>query len=923
MAARPNDVSAAALLRLRRLNELLEIGLALPEQDRAQWLSELDEHDPELILRLRALILRAAVDTDDFLSGSANAAISPPPEPGDRPGDEVGPYRLLEPLGQGGMASVWLAERQDGHVNRRVALKLPMTAWGGPALVRRMARERSILAALEHPRIARLYEAGVTASGRPWLAMERVEGQPLDQWWRQQQPGLHRLLELFLQIADAVSYAHAHLVVHRDLKPANVLVDAAGDAHLLDFGVAKLLDEQPDELDRQLTRQMGRAVTPDYAAPEQLGNRPITVACDVYSLGVLLYEMVTGKRPYRLVFESYGEMEAAALAAVVPQASTAAQRHDPQRARALRGDLDTILAKALSKDPKDRYASAAAMADDIRRHLDGRPVLARRPSWAYVAAKTVRRHRVAVFTALAVVTSLGVGLAAALWQWQAAVQERDYSAQLLMRTQAAEDFTNTVMTEGLEVGDRLTQDELLQRSKAFVDRQPHAVARAAAASTLAGWYISRGDFAQAQDVLGQAIPQLDMAQEPELLQFMRCQQGHVWSEMGKGREAEDRLLQVARHPAVWPGAAAYCLRILAIRARNENDGKAAKAYADEAMDRLTSARGARQLERALISTEQALAEGLLGRPELADLRFGEALQQLREQGLGESLHALALLQSWSVSWQSAGQPVKSWPLLEQAAAIARKRSPNGELPVMLSHGRAQTLRALGRWEECLRELQPLGAAVQRGRTSPREEMSIWMQYFYVYALTGRVAEAVDAHDRALKVAAVLKFSAGSPGAWSMALSSARRHLLLGEPVKAEAAMDQWLGTVQRAGLRTGNEARALLTRAQSLQAQGRLAEALRDLESALQVHRDQLHGTQAVSWLSGQIWLQIAKVQQQASRQDAAQEAFKTAHQHLDLSVGPDHPETREAAAGLSAATRLTSPPKRLPRASASQGAIT
>ena len=901
MAARSRDVSAAALQRLRRLNELLEIGLALPEQDRAQWLNDLDEHDAELTSRLRALILRAAVDTDDFLRDGANAAINAPTEPGDRPGDEVGPYRLLEPLGQGGMASVWLAEPRSGHVNRRVALKLPMTVWGGDALVRRMARERTILAALEHPRIARLYEAGVTASGRPWLAMERVEGQPLDQWWRQHRPGLHQLLALFLQIADAVSYAHAHLVVHRDLKPANILVDAAGDAHLLDFGVAKLLDEHQDDLDRQLTRQMGRAVTPDYAAPEQLANRPITIACDVYSLGVLLYEMVTGERPYRLAFESYGEMEAAALAAVVPPASAMAERLDRQRARELRGDLDTVLAKALSKDPKDRYASVAAMAEDIRRHLDGRPVLARRPSWAYVAAKAMRRHRVAVFSALAVLSSLGAGLAVALWQWQAAVQERDYSAQLLARTQAAEDFTNTVMTESVEVGEKLTQDDLLERGRAFVALQPHPVARASAASTLAGWHISRGNYAEAQSVLGQAVPQLDMSQEPELLQFMRCQQGHVWSEMGKGREAEERLLQVARHPAVWPGAAAYCLRILAMRARNGNDGKAAKAYADEAMSRLSSAWGARQLERALISIEQAFAEGLLGRPDLADARYKEALQQLRDQGLGESLHALQLLQSWAVSWQSAGQPLKAWPLLEEAAVIGRKRSPKGELPVVLSHNRAQALRALGRWEEALRELHTLRVAVEQGRTTPREEMSIWMQYFYVYALAGRVAEAVQAHDRALKAASRLTFKAGSPGAWSIALSTARRGLLLGEPARAEAAMDQWLGESQRAGLRTGNDARALLTRGQALQAQGRLEQALRDLESALQVHRDHLQGIETMSWLSGQIWLQIGKVNQQALRTDAARQAFTTAHRHLEVSVGPDHPETREAAAGLSA----------------------
>jgi eukaryotic-like serine/threonine-protein kinase len=232
--------------RLRSVNALLEVALALPEAEREPWLKTLPPHQQPLVSVLSAMLARAAVETDAFLRwpiGTSLAEVAHADAQGPQPGDAIGPYCLIRELGAGGMATVWLAERSDGMLRRQVALKLPHEGWG-PGLAQRMARERDILAALEHPRIARLYDAGVTANGKPWMAMECVTGSPIDAYCTAQQLDVRQRLYLFLQVVDAVAHAHAHLIVHRDLKPTNIMVTPEGEVRLLDFGVAKLLEEE-------------------------------------------------------------------------------------------------------------------------------------------------------------------------------------------------------------------------------------------------------------------------------------------------------------------------------------------------------------------------------------------------------------------------------------------------------------------------------------------------------------------------------------------------------------------------------------------------------------------------------------------------------------------------------------------------------
>jgi tetratricopeptide (TPR) repeat protein len=393
--------------RMRRLLDLLGQALEKPASERAAFVAQLPEPDPEIRAGLARML---ELDTDSpavaQVEGGAAALVSPLPDEEERKaGERIGEWVLERPLGRGGMGTVWLARKGGDASLPPAAIKMPASA-AARGVAERLAREGAILATLNHPGIARLLEVGTGAEGLPFLALEYVDGQPLPAWCDARGLALRERLAVFAKVLDAVAYAHAALVLHRDLKPSNILVTATGEVKLLDFGIAKLLDEGGQAGSTQLTRLAGRALTPDYASPEQVAGVPLTVASDVYSLGVVLFELATGSRPYRLKRGTAAELEEAILAA------------EPvtRQGRPLAADLETILRKALRKAPGERYPTAAAFRDDLERFLAGRPVLAQPDSFAYRARKFVGRNRLAVGAAGAVLAALVGGLAAALWQ---------------------------------------------------------------------------------------------------------------------------------------------------------------------------------------------------------------------------------------------------------------------------------------------------------------------------------------------------------------------------------------------------------------------------------------------------------------------------------------------------------------------------
>lgn len=439
------------------LSPLLDELLDLAEPERGQRLAALRAQDAGLAERLEAMLAHdAQLEVQGFLDAPAARAVietlAAPDEAPDLTGRGIGPYVLQRELGQGGMGTVWLARRADGRFEGDVAIKFLRAGLFGGGSADRFAREGQILGRLSHPHIARLLDAGVHDGAQPYLVLEYVEGLPIDKYCQQQGLDAAARIRLFLDVLAAVAHAHSRLILHRDLKPSNILVTADGQVKLLDFGIAKLLDDAAQAQDgaaaTELTQRAGSAYTPQYAAPEQVQQTDVTTATDVYALGVLLYLLLGGRHPTAGATQSQLD-HLKAVVELEPKrlSSVAAQSDDPalaRQARLLKGDLDTILAKALKKKPGERYANAQALADDLRRWLAHEPISARPDSRLYVLGRFVRRHRVAVaFGSLAVLTLAGL---TGVSVWQA---RRAEAAQLQAqeRRQQAEDVLSFMLGE--------------------------------------------------------------------------------------------------------------------------------------------------------------------------------------------------------------------------------------------------------------------------------------------------------------------------------------------------------------------------------------------------------------------------------------------------------------------------------------------
>ena len=419
--------------RWRALSPYLDHALDIPTEEWSSWLSAIEAQDPALAADLQTMLAEHhVVHRSRFLE---RAVLDPRAMPMQSlAGQVVGAYRLIAPIGQGGSGSVWLAERCDGRFQGRAAVKLLNIALLGRAGEERFTREGTILARLRHPRIAHLIDAGVSPAGQPYLVLEHVDGQSIDQYCDARTLTVEARVRLFLDVLDAVAHAHANLIVHRDIKPANVLVSTEGQVKLLDFGIAKLIERDGTwraagiDAPTALTREGGAALTPEYAAPEQLSGGAVTTATDVYALGVLLYVLLTGQHPAGNALRSPATLIHAIVDAQPPRVSDAVvsqsesqesiaahARHCGTTAgrlrRALRGDLDTIVAKALKKDASERYASVTALADDLRRYLRHEPISARPDTLRYRTATFVRRHAGGVATFVSVVLLIS-GLAA-------------------------------------------------------------------------------------------------------------------------------------------------------------------------------------------------------------------------------------------------------------------------------------------------------------------------------------------------------------------------------------------------------------------------------------------------------------------------------------------------------------------------------
>ena len=489
--------------RWQRLSPLLDALLELPTEARTEHLAALRREDSALADELQHL-LTLEEDDADFL---AEPVVEMPNNA--RPGARIGPYRLDRMIGEGGMGQVWLAMRADGLYERKVALKLLRAGLVDPRLRQRFDREREILARFAHPYIARLLDAGIDRDGQPYLALEYVDGEAITTYCQTRQLDLAARIDLFRQVCEAVSHAHANLIVHRDLKPSNIMVTPAGHVRLLDFGIAKLLDVEPLALEQ--TRTGVRTFTLHYAAPEQIRGEPVTTMTDVYSLGVVLHELFTGSKPYRLKRQTDAEWEEAILDGEPMRASQAALRCEPDTtkpyspkrlSRELAGDLDNIVSKALGKRPEQRYVSAEALSQDLLCYLRGRPIQARGERVGYRVRKYVSRHRWPIAAAGMVLGVMLTALAVVSWQAKQALREAG-RAQAMQSFVAGlfESASSTPQDTPMDL--RALLDLGITRGERSLAKQPQA--RAELYGVVARLRLGLGDYREANALLNQQL----------------------------------------------------------------------------------------------------------------------------------------------------------------------------------------------------------------------------------------------------------------------------------------------------------------------------------------------------------------------------------------------------------------------------------
>jgi eukaryotic-like serine/threonine-protein kinase len=510
--------------RWQAVSPHLDRALEMAEDERGAWLESLRAEDPDLASEVESLLEeRRSLGREGFLEAGALK----PPVPASLAGQEIGAYTLISPVGQGGMGSVWLARRSDGRFEGQFAVKLLNVSLVGRAGEARFEREGSILARLTHSNVARLVDAGVSSFGQPYLVLEYVQGTPIDRYCDDETLDVEGRLRLFLDVLAAVAHAHANLIVHRDIKPSNVLVATGGQVKLLDFGIAKLLEEEGGSAEATaLTREGGRALTPEYAAPEQVTGGAITTATDVHALGTLLYVLLAGRHPAagslgstvdlvkaivdtepRRLSDTVAEPGARAPEVVERIAAARAATPDGLR-RVLKGDLDTIVARALKKDPAQRYASVTALADDLRRYLHHEPIGARPDTLTYRGAKFVRRHRGGVAAASAVTLLLG-GLTA--FYTARVASERDRARLEAEKAAKVSELLAGLFTAADPYDTRdakeLTVRGLLDRGAARVQRelsgQPEV--KAALLSVMGRTYERLGEADKARPLLEEAL----------------------------------------------------------------------------------------------------------------------------------------------------------------------------------------------------------------------------------------------------------------------------------------------------------------------------------------------------------------------------------------------------------------------------------
>jgi serine/threonine-protein kinase len=898
--------------RWRAISPHLERALELFGDERRTWLESMRTQDPTLVRDIEELLEeRADLSHEGFLEGEPPL----PPEARALAGTAIGAYTVVSLIGQGGMGSVWLARRSDGRFEGLAAVKLLNAGLVGRAAEERFRREGSILARLSHPHIARLIDAGLAPSGQPYLVLEYVEGVPIDRHCDEKALGLEARVRLFLDGLGAVAHAHANLVVHRDIKPSNVLVGAGGQVKLLDFGIAKLLEEGAGPSDA-LTSEGGRALTPEYAAPEQVTGGTITTATDVHALGMLLYRLLTGRHPLGPALRSPAELLRAIVELEPLRPSEAAA--EPKARRALRGDLDNIVAKALRKDPRERYASVTEMAEDLRRHLDHERVSARPDTMAYRASKLVRRHRVPVALAVLAVVTMAGGLLGTISQARratrqaalaeaeriradaearAASDQRDFALRQLSRAEAINDLNSFLLSDAAPSGRPFTVGALLARAERIVDRQ-----RDDSGEDTLEMLIAIGRQYQTQDQNDKAEPLLTRAYERSRSSSDRalrakaaCALGSALATTGDLERAEELVREGLNELPDEPQFALhriFCLLRGSYVAREAGDPQDGIDRVESAQRLLGETRLASDLLKLRVAMDRAEAYRMAGRNREASAAFEETFARLSALGRDDTEMAGTLLNNWGIALEVLGRPREAETLFRRAIRIASADRTGGSVSPMLLNNMARTLRFLHRLPEAADHAERAHAEARRIGDEIIVNQALGMRCS-IYRQQGRL-------DRAAEMLAELEprvqrmFAAGHIFFAALASHKAQLSQAEGKPAAAMVEADRSVALAEASAQGLDALPLMLLRRSGIGLDLGELEKARSDAARALRLQEEAV-GPGAASSVIGGAQLALGRALRALGQPEDARAAAASALEHLEPTLGADHPETREA----------------------------
>lgn len=863
----------------QEIESLLDAALDRAASQRQAYVHARTENNPELRKRVLAL-LAASDDAGDFMeTGPADQASTTHTTASEEASGQIGPWRILELLGRGGMGEVYKAQRDDGAYHQTVALKL--LRGDQDAMLSRFESERQILADLHHPGIARLIDGGLTPDGRPYMAMEYIDGQPLATWLHETRPSLERRLAVFLELCPAVSYAHSRLVVHRDIKPDNILVDRDGRPHLLDFGIAKL---NPEALSANATQALA---TPNYAAPEQFSGETITTATDVYGLGATLYFLLCGRPPVDLDGLSLPRMLDRICHA---QPKPPSMRVSGPAMAPLRGDLDAICDKALARDPQQRYASAQALADDLRRHLNKEPVQARAPRFSYRAGRLLRRHALAASAALAVLASLAIGLAATTWQAHQAALERDIARREAARLSTMRgSILRLFRSAASELDtDQLTARELFAQSAGNIERDfGNDPATAAALMQMLGeLQLFTEDYAGARELLqrAQALPQDQI--DAEVRASIDINLAHLAYRDGdylQARQLYDQAVAVWQvAPQRYPSELIWAATLASQLARAQGHTAAAVEHLRDAAGRARAYWGEAHEETGIVLINLAVAL-------YYDNRLAEALTACAEawtvwQAIGKqnSPDALNLLANWGLFALRHGDPYEGEKRL--AAALELRTALYGA-----SAAQATLMKNLG----VAHRINGLRNAGMR-----LLEQGEWMAEKYagaggrlhasaVYALTRALSEDGLIEEAQQRLRASLTQQTTTPTSWHH-LNRALLARLSPDAAGAEALFSTALQGLAASGdAALSQYADALALHATWLQEQGATAQALDVLDQAITHKTRARHAAHYEVLSMNRRKVDLLRAQ---GLGDAAQTLWQQSREQALAQLGPQHP---------------------------------